>query len=76
MFLFLPNQNSSQQDVGKPLQVTYSEKALAKPNRHAKCTWVLKAKGYPYYGCALVLYGCSIKQKSTFHIRPQKNIRA
>lgn len=27
MFLFLPNQNSSQDEVGKPLQATYAEKA-------------------------------------------------
>lgn len=28
MFLFLQNQKSRQHDVGKPLQVTYSEKAI------------------------------------------------
>lgn len=41
MFLFLPNQNGSQHDVGKPLQDTYTVKVnvystQAKPNKCSK----------------------------------------
>lgn len=74
MFLFLPNQNSSQHDVGKPLQVTYSEKttvySIQASQTNVLSICFLIAKGYHNCGCALTHYISSVKQKPTFHVRP------